>query len=58
MIIIKAITNTLTSIDENGNTVETIVVYPERQLTEQEASTITSNICDGINYTYYQGDEI
>ena len=52
MIIIKAITNTLTSIDENGNTIENIVIYPERQLTEEENKSVISSSCDGKNYIY------
>lgn len=52
MIIVKAITSTLTSIDENGNTVETIVVYPERELTEQEKESVISVTCNGDNYIY------
>jgi len=52
MIIVKAITNTLTSIDENGNTIENIVVYPERQLTEEENKSVISSSCDGENYIY------
>jgi len=52
MITIKAVTNTIKSVDENGKTIETIVVYPERELTEQEKQTIVSVDCDGENYIY------
>ena len=52
MITIKAIKNTIKSIDEEGNTVETIVVYPERELTEKEKESVSSVICDGDNYIY------
>ena len=52
MIVIKAITNTIKSVDENGNIIETIVVYPERELTEKEKKTIISVDCDGENYIY------
>jgi len=52
MITIKAVTSTLKSIDEKGKTVETIVVYPERELTEKEKQTIISVDCDGENYIY------
>ena len=48
----KAIKNTIKGIDENGKTVETIVVYPERELTEKEKATIVSVDCDGENYIY------
>ena len=52
MITIKAIKNTIKSIDEEGNTIETIVIYPERELTEKEKPTIISVDCDGDNYIY------
>lgn len=52
MITIKAVKNTIKSIDENGNTIENIVVFPERELTEQEKQTIISVDCDGENYIY------
>ena len=52
MIKIKAIKSTIKSIDENGNTIESIVVFPERQLTEKENESISSVSCDGINYIY------
>ena len=52
MITIKAIKSTIKSIDENGNTIENIVVYPERELTEQEKETIISLDCDGETYIY------
>ena len=52
MITIKAIKNTIKSIDEKGKTVETIVVYPERELTEKEKQTIVSVDCDGETYIY------
>ena len=52
MITIKAITSTIKGIDENGKTVESIVVYPERELTEKEKATIISVDCDGENYIY------
>jgi hypothetical protein len=44
MIIIKAI--------NNGEFIE-----PERTLTIEEKATVTSAICNGIEYIYYQGDE-
>jgi hypothetical protein len=52
MIVIKAIKNTIKSIDEKGNTVENIVVYPERELTEQEKKSIISVDCNGETYIY------
>lgn len=52
MIIVKAVTSTLKSIDEEGKTVENIVVSPERELTEKEKPTIISVDCDGENYIY------
>jgi hypothetical protein len=52
MITIKAIKNTIKGIDEKGNTIENIVVYPERELTEQEKETIISVDCDGETYIY------
>ena len=52
MITIKAIKNTIKSIDENGKTVENSVVYPERELTEKEKESIISVDCDGDNYIY------
>jgi hypothetical protein len=52
MITIKAIKNTIKGIDENGNTIENIVVYPERELTEKEKETIISVDCDGETYIY------
>jgi len=52
MITIKAIKNTMKSIDENGKTIETIVVYPERELTEQEKESVISVTCNGDNYIY------
>ena len=52
MITIKAIKNTIKGIDENGKTVENIVVYPERELTEKEKESIVSVDCDGENYIY------
>ena len=45
MIVIKAI-------EING------CLSPERSLTNEENESVTSSSCDGINYTYYQGDEI
>jgi hypothetical protein len=52
MITIKAITSTLKSIDENGNTIENIVLFPKRELTEQEKQLVLSVTCDGENYIY------
>jgi len=52
MITIKAVKNTIKSIDEKGNAIENIVVYPERELTEKEKQTIISVDCDGENYIY------
>ena len=52
MITIKAIKNTIKSIDEEGNTIKNIVVYPERELTEKEKISIISVDCDGENYIY------
>jgi hypothetical protein len=52
MITIKAVKNTIKGIDENGKTIETIVVYPERELTEKEKESIISVDCDGENYIY------
>lgn len=52
MITIKAVKNTIKSIDEEGNTIESIVVYPERELTEKEKESIVSLDCDGENYIY------
>lgn len=52
MITIKAITNTLKSIDENGKSIENIVVFPERELTEKEKESVISVTCDGENYIY------
>ena len=44
MIIIKAIQ------DEDK-------IRPERQLTPEEWSTVTSILSNGVEYIYYQGDE-
>ena len=44
MIIIKAI--------NNGEFIE-----PERTLTIEETATLTSALCNGIEYKYYQKDE-
>lgn len=44
MIVIKAI-------NEEGT------LKPERELTMEEKSTVTKMLSDGINFTYYQGDE-
>jgi len=52
MIVIKAVTNTIKSVDEQGNTIENIVLFPERKLTEQETKSVASVICDGNNYIY------
>ena len=52
MITIKAITNTIKGIDEEGNATESIVVFPERQLTEEEKASVISSSCDGDNYIY------
>jgi hypothetical protein len=52
MITIKAIKNTIKGIDENGKTVENIVLYPERELTEKEKESTISVDCDGENYIY------
>jgi len=52
MITIKAITNTIKGVDENGNITENIVVFPKRELTEQEKELIESVTCDGDNYIY------
>jgi hypothetical protein len=32
-------------------------IYPERVLTAKEQSTVTSSLCNGTEYIYYQGDE-
>jgi hypothetical protein len=32
-------------------------IYPERVLTTKEESTVTSSLCNGTEYIYYQGDE-
>lgn len=45
MIVIKAI-------NEEGT------LKPERELTNEEKSTVTKMLSDGINFTYYQGDEL
>lgn len=37
--------------EENGT------ISPSRILTREEELTITSSICNGILYIYYQGDE-
>jgi hypothetical protein len=52
MITIKAITSTIKGIDEKGKTIETIVVYPERELTEKEKESVISVTCNGDNYIY------
>jgi hypothetical protein len=52
MITIKAVQSTIKSIDEEGNTIKNIVVYPERELTEKEKESIISVDCDGENYIY------
>ena len=52
MITIKVIKNTIKSIDEKGNTIETIVIYPERELTEKEKESVISVTCNGDNYIY------
>jgi hypothetical protein len=44
MIVIKAI-------KEND------VIIPERILTEKEKETVTSMLCNGLEYIYYQNDE-
>jgi hypothetical protein len=44
MIIIKAI--------NNGEFIE-----PERTLTIEEKATVTSALCNGLEYIYYQNDE-
>lgn len=33
------------------------IVSPERALDAKEKIEITSTLCDGVNYIYYQGDE-
>lgn len=33
------------------------VNFPKRELTIEEKETVTSQICNGIEYIYYQGDE-
>ena len=52
MITIKAVTHTIKTVDEEGKTVENIVVSPERELTEKEKETIISVDCDGKTYIY------
>ena len=52
MITIKAVTSIIKRIDEEGKTVENIVLSPERELTEKEKETIISVYCDGENYIY------
>lgn len=37
--------------EENGT------ISPSRILTREEELTITSSVCNGILYIYYQGDE-
>lgn len=37
--------------EENGT------IYPSRNLTREEELTVTSSVCNGIFYIYYQGDE-
>ena len=44
MIIIQAI-------EENGT------IAPQRVLTFDEQLTVTSSVCNGIEYIYYQNDE-
>ncbi len=44
MIVIKAI-------NEEGT------LKPERELTNEEKLTVTKMLSDGVNFTYYQGDE-
>ena len=33
------------------------VNFPKRELTTKEKATVTSQLCNGIEYIYYQGDE-
>lgn len=42
---------TISAIEENGT------VRPERTLTTEEQLTVTSSVCNGVDYIYYQGDE-
>jgi hypothetical protein len=44
MIVISAIT-------------ENDTIRPERILTSEEDLTVTSGLCNGLEYIYYQGDE-
>lgn len=32
-------------------------IIPERLLSLEENKTVTSSICNGLEYIYYQGDE-
>ena len=32
-------------------------IAPQRVLTIQELSTVTSSLCNGLEYIYYQNDE-
>ena len=52
MIVINKSSNT---IERDGKIVE--VFFPERQLTPEEQSTVTSMLFNGVEYIYYQGDE-
>jgi hypothetical protein len=37
--------------------IENDTIRPQRVLTSEEDSTVTSGLCNGIEYIYYQGDE-
>jgi hypothetical protein len=41
----------INAIEENGT------IAPQRMLTLEEQLTVTSSVCNGIEYIYYQGDE-
>jgi hypothetical protein len=37
--------------------IEDLKIRPEKELTSEEQLTVTSSICNGVEYIYYQGDE-
>jgi hypothetical protein len=37
--------------------IEDLKIRPEKELTSEEQLTVTSSVCNGIEYIYYQNDE-
>jgi hypothetical protein len=37
--------------------IENDTIRPQRVLTSEEELTVTSGLCNGVEYIYYQGDE-